>query len=233
MSNGTTRAEISLIDYLKTVDTPTLSNAIELCKVRPREEGFTPLQIQCIYPELGRMCGYAVTAQVETVTRMEPASTATVMGLFEAVEQSPKPAVVAFQEVGGHADRAAHSGEVMATIFGRLGAIGLVTDCAVRDIPEVKALKFHYFARGKVASHANFRIVRVGIPIQIMGMAIRPGDILHGDENGLLLIPKLETNTLRQAVDEVRSKEGSLMEFVRSTSFTIAGLRERFPPLAH
>ena len=62
----------------------------------------------------------------------------------------------------------------MATIFTRLGARGLVTDSAVRDIPEVRALRFQYFARGAVASHAHFRIVRVGVPVQILGMTAIP-----------------------------------------------------------
>ena len=60
-----------MIEYLKTVDTPTLANAIELLKVRPKERGFTPVEVRCLFPELGRMCGYAVTAQVETATEME------------------------------------------------------------------------------------------------------------------------------------------------------------------
>ena len=48
------------IDYLKTVDSPTLSNGIELLGLRPRHEGFTPLQVRCLFPEFGRMVGYAV-----------------------------------------------------------------------------------------------------------------------------------------------------------------------------
>src|ERR1039457_5397208 len=165
----------NLIEYLKTVDSPTLSNAIETLELQPRDAGFTPLQIRCMFPELGRLCGYAVTAQVETVTGMHSTEERTFLELFKAVEASPKPAVIAFQEIGGHADYAAHCGEVMSTIFMRLGAIGLVTDCGVRDIPEVRALRFHYFARGSVISHAHFRIVRVGVPVQILGAAIRPG----------------------------------------------------------
>src|ERR1035437_846228 len=58
---------VDMLNYFRTVDTPTLCNAIELLKVRPHEHGFTPFQIRCLYPELGRTCGYAVTAQVETV----------------------------------------------------------------------------------------------------------------------------------------------------------------------
>lgn len=214
-----------MLDYLKTVDTPTLSNAIELLNIRPRNEGFTPLQVKCLFPEFGRMVGYAVTAHVETVTRLEPADMLRFIDLYEALEASPKPGVIAFQEVGAHGDYAAHCGEVMATVFTRLGAIGLVSDCGVRDIPEVRAMGFQYFARGTVASHAYFRIVRVGVPVQVAGMVIQPGDILHGDENGLLQVPKAEAHRIAEMVDKVRSREKALMEYVRGPEFTLAGLR--------
>ena len=218
----------TLIEHLKTVDSPTLSNAIETLKLRPRADGFTPLQLRCLFPELGRMCGYAVTAQVETVTEMHPTEERTFLDLFKAVADSPRPAVVAFQEIGGHGDYAAHCGEVMATIFTRLGAVGLISDCGVRDVPEVRALRFHYFARGCVVSHAKFRIVRVGVPIQVCGLAINPGDLLHGDENGLLKIPHTSLDNLLEAVDVVRTKERKLMEAVRAPGFSVDQLKGRF-----
>src|SRR5882762_11271057 len=210
----------TVIEFLKTVDSPTLSNAIEKLQIRPRDAGFTPLQIRCLFPELGRLCGYAVTAQVETVTQMHPNEERTYLELFKAVEDSPKPAVVAFQEIGGHADYAAHCGEVMATAFTRLGAVGLVTDGGVRDIPEVRALRFHYFARGTVVSHASFKVVRVGGPIQILGLEIQPGDLLHGDENGLMTIPQATLSGIERAVEQVRTREKRLMEFMRSDAST-------------
>jgi regulator of RNase E activity RraA len=114
----------------------------------------------------------------------------------------------------------------MATVFKRLGAAGLVTDCAVRDIPEVRALGFHYFARGTVASHGSFRIVRVGVPIQICGVVVRPGDVLHGDENGLLLLPPGVEKELPRAVDAIRTGERRLMQWVESDSFTLDHLRD-------
>lgn len=214
------------IDYLRTVDSPTLCNAIELLNVRPQREGFTPMQVRNLFPELGRMCGYAVTAHVETVTSSDPFDLGQFVELYRAVEAAPKPAVIAFQETGGFQDFAAHCGEVMGTIFTKLGAIGLVTDCGVRDLPEVRALKFHCFARGSVASHANFRIVRVGVPVQILGVVVRPGDVLHGDENGLLTIPANVEECLPQAVETVRRRERALMQFVRSDEFTIEGFRK-------
>ena len=216
------------IEYLQTVDSPTLSNAIELLKIRPPSEGFTPLEIRCLFPEFGRMCGYAVTAQVETVTTSDPFDLAVFVELFRAVERSPKPAVVALQEIGGHPDRAAHCGEVMATVLTRVGAVGLVSDCAVRDLPEVRALRFHYFARGAVASHANFRIVRVGVPVQVCGLVIRPGDVLHGDENGLLHVPPVNGDSLEEAVKAVRRRERRLMDWVRSDRFSLEALKDVF-----
>jgi 4-hydroxy-4-methyl-2-oxoglutarate aldolase len=213
-------------EYLTTVDSPTLSNAIEELKVRPPREGFTSIQVRCIFPELGRMCGYAVTAQVESVTESEPFDLNRFVDLYREVDKAPKPAVIVLQEIGGLPEYAAHCGEVMGTVLKRLGAIGLVSDCGVRDIPEVRSLGFHYFARGMVVSHANFRIVRVGVPVNIHGLTVRPGELLHGDENGLLAVPAGHEQELVAAVDNVRSREKRLMDWVRSDKFSIDRLHD-------
>ncbi|MCS7042359.1 MAG: RraA family protein [Bryobacteraceae bacterium] len=213
----------ALTEYLAGVDTPTLSNAIELLNVRPRSAGFAPLALRCLFPGLGRMTGYAVTAQVETVTQASPGGPEGHLELYRLVEASPKPAVVVLQEIGGFPDYAAHCGEVMATFFRRLGAVGLVSDCAVRDLPEVRALGFHFFARGACASHACFRIVRVGVPVTVCGLPVRPGELLHGDENGLITVPEAGLEKLREAVEEVRRSERRIMDYVRSPGFTLEG----------
>jgi 4-hydroxy-4-methyl-2-oxoglutarate aldolase len=222
------QANTTIIDYLKTLDTPTLSNAIEVLRVRGKHEGFAPLQLQCLFPEFGRMCGYAVTAQVETVTAMDPLAGETFYELFDAIAAAPKPSVVVLQEIGGFRDYAAHCGEVMSTIFTRLGAVGLVSDCGVRDIPEVRAIGMHYFARGRVASHASFRIVRSNVPVQILGLVVRPGELVHGDENGLVTVPPVELSKLTEAVDQVRHRERLLMDYIRGSEFTLEGLRGKF-----
>ena len=223
-----TETSTDLLSYLKTVDTPTLSNAIEELNIRPRHEGFAPAQIRCLFPEFGRMCGYAVTAQVETVSRMTPVDRSVFLDLFNAVDASLKPAVVVMQEIGAAHEFATHCGEVMATIFTRLGAIGVVSDSGVRDLPEVRAIGMHYFARGAVASHAHFHIVRVSVPVQVDGFVVNPGDLLHGDENGLISIPRVELAAIAHAVETVRNREKKLMDFVRGADFTIESLRQRF-----
>ncbi|HTB12716.1 MAG TPA: RraA family protein [Bryobacteraceae bacterium] len=217
-----------LIAYLKTVDTATLANAIELLNLRPRAEGYASLDLKCLFPEFGPMCGYAVTAHAETVTLGAPKTEEAYVELFEAVEASPKPAVVVIQEIGGDRDRATHAGEVMATIFTRLGAIGLVSDCGVRDLTAVRKIGFHYFARGAVASHASYRIVRSGVPVEVAGVTIRPGDMLHADENGLITVPESGRERLPELVENILAKERTLLDFVRSENFKAAQLRGRF-----
>jgi 4-hydroxy-4-methyl-2-oxoglutarate aldolase len=217
--------DAELIAYLKTVDTATLANAIELLMVRPRAEGYSSLDLKCLFPEFGPMCGYAVTAHVETVTLGTPKSEEAFVELFEAVEGSPKPAVVVMQEIGGDRDRATHAGEIMATIFTRLGAIGLVSDCGVRDLTAVRKIGFHYFARGAVASHASYRIVRTGIPVEIAGATIRTGDMVHADENGLITVPESGRERLRELVNQILAKEKTLLDFVRGDGFTAGQLR--------
>jgi len=221
-------ADKQLIEYLKTIDTATLANAIELLELRPRAEGYASLDLKCLFPEFGPMCGYAVTAHAETVTLGAPKTEDAYIDLFEAVEASPKPAVVVMQEIGGDRDRATHAGEVMATIFTRLGAIGLVSDCGVRDLTAVRKMGFHYFARGAVASHASYRIVRTGVPVEVTGVTIRTGDLVHADENGLITVPDSGRDRIPELVDAILSKERKLLEFVRERGFTAAQLRGRF-----
>ena len=185
------------------------------------------MQIRCLFPDLGPMVGYAVTVQIETVTQMGPLDPAVTLQLYEAVAASPRPAVVVCQEIGGFVDFAAHCGEVMATLLQNFGAVGLISDCGVRDVNEVRALGFHYFARGTVASHAYCRIASVGRPVQILGMPVRPGDLLHGDANGLVQIPREHAAQVPELVHRVRNEERALMDEVRAGGYTIEKLRHR------
>src|ERR1700680_830869 len=101
----------------------------------------------------------------------------------------------------------------MSTFFTRLGAIGLLSDCGGRDLADVRRMGVHILTRGSVASHANCRIARVGVPVQIRGMVVNPGDVIHGDENGVITVPPVEIALLREAVETVRRKEKTVMDF--------------------
>jgi len=119
-------------------------------------------------------------------------------------------------------------GEVMATTARALGAIGCVCDSGLRDVMEVRALGgFQYFSPGFVVSHGRATIVDIGVPVEIFGLAIRPGDLLHGDVNGLLTVPDVPTRDLLAHVRSVRDRERELMDFIRQPGFTVEKLRRR------
>jgi 4-hydroxy-4-methyl-2-oxoglutarate aldolase len=214
-----------LLEKLRATDTPTISNAIELYRVRDRTEGFTGFDIRCLFPDLGVMLGYAVTAICDN----RPGPVAGRQAYFrwlEAIRDAPKPVVCVFQDVSPSRPHSCYFGEVMANCAQRLGAIGLVTDGGVRDLAEAEALGFHYFAGGAVASHGNFAITQVGLPVTISGVTIRPGDLIHADRNGVLVIPDEVVEQLPDGVEQIRTKERRTMDYVRGPDFTVQGLAD-------
>ena len=179
------------LDELRAIDSPTVANAIEPFKVRPRVAGYAGATLRCLIPGLGSMLGFAVTCKGDSTTenkeRREHAD------LYRAIAAvHPLPAVVVIGDDGDPSkiDLSCHAGEMMATTMKRVGAGGLVTDGGLRDIREVTALGgFHYFGRGLVVAHGQPCIYDVGATVTICGMEVKPGDLLHGDENGITVIP--------------------------------------------
>lgn len=209
------------IQELKAIDTPTVCNAIEKFKVRGRVQGFMGMDIRCLLPELGTMVGYAVTVTVDSTTEGAPLDTQAWFNWMKAMEASPKPVVVVFKDIGPFPRKSAHLGEVMATIAARLGVVGVVTDGGLRDIVEVRQVGLQCFAKGLVASHGNPRLIEVGVPVTVDGVRIEPGDLLHGDANGVTAIPREIAGQVAQAAAEIRAEEAGLMAYIRSPEFKV------------
>ncbi len=220
----------SIIEKLKMNDTPTLANAVELLDVRNRATGFCDRRMRQLTPEMGVLCGYAVTVQAVTMTAEPFGRTDGVekyLDVCRALEASAKPAVVVFQEFGSHPEFSAHLGEVLATMFKCFGAVGVVSDSAVRDMAEIRELGFQAFAPGTVASHANFSIRAVQSPVMVCGLIVHPGDLLHGDENGLISIPVEGREGLPELADQVRAKEKIVLDYMKGDVVNLDGIRDR------
>lgn len=213
---------------LQNTDSPTLSNAIERLSVRDLITGFAGPRVHCLFPNAGTTLGYAITAQVDSTSPGRPAIGAGFRQLAELVEASPKPVVLVYQDIGPRPAGAAVFGEFAAVLMQRLGTIALVTDGAVRDIKEVMALGFQYFASGTVASHGNPRILRVGVPVVVDGLYVEPGDLIHGDINGVLSVPLEIAHLLPEQVELVRRLERQAFEFIRGSDFTLDDALKRF-----
>jgi regulator of RNase E activity RraA len=174
------------------------------------------------------MAGYAVTARVDASTPGKVRDQNIWMEWIRSMERAPKPCVLVFQDVGPDPSKSAHFGEVMATTAHRLGVVGLVTDGGVRDLNEVTSLGFHLFAAGLVPSHGAFRILEVNVPVTVDGVRVNPGDLLHGDVNGVTTIPHEIVADLPEACMKVRQREAGLMAFINSPEFSVDGLEKRW-----
>jgi regulator of RNase E activity RraA len=209
-----------LLAALARYDAPTLANAIETFDIQPRDVGFADSRIRCMFPELGRMVGYAATATI--VARGAPAADWTGAGniaLYEHVRTVPAPRIVVVKDLDDPPAHGSLWGEVHATIFGALGCVGCVTDGSVRDLDEARGMGFHFFAAGPSVSHAYVRVETIGEPVDIGGLTVAPGDLLHADQHGVLKIPQEIAAELPGAADRVIETEQALLEWVRSDEF--------------
>jgi len=212
---------------LRELDTPTICNAIERFNVRGRVEGFLGIDIRCLLPELGSMVGYTVTATVDSTTPGAKQNEATWRAWVEAMAAAPKPIVLVFQDVGPQPRKSAHFGEMMATLSKRLGVVGLVTNGGVRDILEVKRLGLHYFAAGLAPSHGSPRLLEINIPVTLDGVRIEPGDLLHGDINGVTTIPLAIAAQVIEAAQQVRRDEAEWLTYLTGPEFSLEGYFKR------
>lgn len=218
------------LDALRRIDSPTISNAIERFGVRRRVDGFAGWQLRCAFPELGSTIGYAVTCTADSTSESRRDERG-LLRLWAAVEQAPKPAVIVIKDIGPEPSRSCHMGEVMATTAKALGAVGCVSDGGLRDVNEVRALGIQYFCPGFVVSHGNPVICEVNVPVTLDGLAVQPGDVLHGDVNGLLTIPDAVAERVAEEALRVRAYEREVLEFVKKPGLTVESLRkfqERF-----
>ncbi|MGH7912529.1 MAG: RraA family protein, partial [Candidatus Dormibacteraceae bacterium] len=165
----------AILTALARYDSPTICNAIETFDVRPRDEGYMSTDIQCRFPDLGVMVGYAATGTIRArgrgVADSEP--------LWTHLRTIPSPRVVVLQDLDDPPGVGAFWGEVMANTFTALECLGTVTNGSVRDLKEVRDLGFHFFSQSIGVSHAYVRLEQAEVPVTVGGLLVRPGDLLH------------------------------------------------------
>jgi regulator of RNase E activity RraA len=211
---------------LRTITTPTVCNAIETFDVRLRNEGFMDSTIQCRFPELSAMVGYAVTVTIRA--SVPPEREISAPQVWAEMDRVPKPWVVVIDDLDYPRPIGSYWGEVNGSVYKALGAVGTVTNGGVRDLPEVRATGFHFFSSCVLVSHAYVHVVEVGGSVTVGGLTVRPGDLLHGDEHGVTSIPLEIARELPKAARDLEARERKLIDYARSDAFSREGLMERY-----
>jgi len=214
------------LEALRRLDACTIANAIETFHERLRDEGFVDHTIRCLFPSLPPMIGYAATVKIRgsappTADSRYPDRT----DWWDYILSLPAPRVVVVQDVATKAGLGSLLGVVHVNILRALGCAGAVTNGAVRDLPAAEKLGFQLFAGSISVSHAYVHIVEFGTPVEIGGLKIESGDLLHGDLHGVQSIPSAIAGEIPLAAAEIIAREHELITLCQSKDFSIEKLR--------
>jgi len=216
------------LERLEHLDTCTVSNAIEQFRIRTRNEGFVNGSLRCIFPHFPPKAGYAATARIRT-------SSTPIAGryYYERLDwwsyllTIPAPRFIVAEDVDHTPGLGALFGEIHAYISKALECSAYVTNGAVRDLPGIEAAGVQVFAGNIAVSHAYAHIVEFGEPVEIGGLKVRPGDLLHGDQHGVLSIPTRIAENIPRVASEILETEKELIDLCRSQDFSFQKLSDK------
>jgi len=215
---------IEELEQIRRFSTCTVSNAIELFDIRPKNQGFMAHQIKCQFPDMKPMIGYAVTAKISTVSPGDHQINREMW--WEEILKVPSPRVIVIQDIDSPII-GSFWGEVQANIHRALDCIAAVTDGAVRDLDEVNDLGFQFFSTCVSVSHAYVHLIDIGNPVKVCGLIVKPGDLIMGDKHGIISIPLTIAQDVLEAARKVEAWEQIIIKFCKSKNFSLAGLKER------
>ncbi len=228
--------EQRMLQALKDFDTPSITNVVatypshSLCLglYNPwTENWYTDQSIRCMYPELGRTVGYAVTC---VYGLPDPGfNRLTFMDVIDALDASPKPTILVLEqkfppEIAG---KVGLSGGNMTTAMQAVGCLGLISNGPSRDIDEIRPMKFQNMLTGICAGHGSMAVYAVNVPVSVGGMDVSPGEIIHMDENGAVKFPADKLEAVLTNVRALQIEENDRQSRLRKVS-TAAGVRAVF-----
>ena len=217
-----------VLDELRLLTTCVAASAIETFGVRLPNAGFCDSTIRAIFPEMPAAVGFAATARVcSAAPPMEGGTYYARTDWWEHIMAVGAPRIVVIQDVDEKPGLGALVGEVHASILSSLGCAGLVTNGAVRDLPEVRAIPFPMFAGNVSVSHAYAHISGFGQTVEMCGLKIQPGDLLMADMHGVLSIPLDIAARVPVVAREIRARRGVIVDLCRGGPCEREALRDQ------
>jgi 4-hydroxy-4-methyl-2-oxoglutarate aldolase len=208
--------EQEMMQALKGFDTPSITNVVGTYPANPlclglynpwTENWYTDQTLRCMYPELGRLVGYAVTC---VYGLPDPSfKRLSFMDIIDALDASPKPTILVLQqkfppEITG---KVGLSGGNMTSAMKAVGCLGMISNGPSRDIDEIRPMQFQNLISGVTAGHGDMAVYAVNVPVSVAGMDVSPGEIIHMDENGAVKFPANKMEAVLTNVQALQIEE--------------------------
>jgi regulator of RNase E activity RraA len=145
---------------------------------------------------------------------------------WEYCASVPGPKIIVVEDLDRAPGIGALFGEIHARIGRALGCVGYLTNGTIRDVGALETLGFQCFASGACVSHSYAHIVEFGGPVNIGGLKISTGDLLHGDLNGIHSIPADVIDRLPAAVENFEAREARFIELCQDRDFSLEKLKQ-------
>ncbi|MDB4077913.1 RraA family protein [Amylibacter sp.] len=212
--------KISLLNLLQSVDTPTVCNAIEVAQGKRGFNDFTRGTMLASDTK-GVIVGYAVTAQIAAI---EPPTEAVSvirerrMSYYKAMSENVKPSIAVVEDLDYPNCIGAFWGEVNTTIHKGFGMSGALTNGVMRDLGDM-AEGFPVVAGSIGPSHGFVHVRSVNQPINIFGMNIKSGDLVHADRHGAVVVPTDVIDDLGASILKMQQTERLVLDPARKKGF--------------
>jgi regulator of RNase E activity RraA len=214
----------SQFTFLRSIDTPTICNLIEIVAPERRGIGYTASHLHCPFPDLPPMVGFAKTATIRARDHVSELSYIKRMDYLDYVAAAPRPSVVVIQDKDEPAGYGAFWGEVQTNVHKALGCLGTVTNGSVRDIASV-AEGFQMLAGSIAPSHAYVHIVEFGLSVNVHSMEVQSGDLIHADRHGAVVVPVKNIDAMAAALDSLMKREARIIAAARAPGATAATIK--------
>jgi regulator of RNase E activity RraA len=211
----------SLLKALQSVDTPTVCNAIEVAQGKRGFDAFTRGTMLCSACDEPAIVGYARTAKIAAVNApTEPADVIKNrrMTYYKHMADAPMPAVAVVEDVDFPDCIGAYWGEINTTVHKGFGLSGTLTNGVMRDLGDVPA-GYPVVAGSIGPSHGFVHVKEIGTAVEIFGLIVAEGDLIHADRHGAVVIPKDVIETLESAIGKLLSTEHLILEPARKDGF--------------
>lgn len=208
-----------LFKLLKSVDTPTVCNAIEVAQGKRGFDAFTRGTMLCSNVEAGAIVGYARTAQIAAVeppTEPKDVIRSRRMAYYKHMSTVTEgtvevPSVAVIEDIDYPQAIGAYWGEVNTNIHKAFGMTGALTNGVMRDLGDM-AESFTVIAGSIGPSHGFVNVRTIGEPVEIFGMRVEDNDLIHADRHGAVVIPLSVIGDLETAIIKLLATEKIILE---------------------